>query len=341
MVKIIAHHLPQYHEFDENNMWWGRGFTEWTCVRNAEPSRHRIKKPHSDIGYYCLLDIDARKKQADLARSYGVFGFCYYHYWFGGKVLMEAPLELMLLDGQPDLPFCFSWANEAWTRRMHSGNGEVLQPTKHGGPDEWADHLSYLLQFFKHKNYILVDNKPMLLIYRVSDITNYRDRFLYWNDEIQRHGFDGIFIVMTNTNYREDVPAILPHVSASVDFFPNFLGKPDMISELDGNVAYYDMDRTFDRIIQSPTTHQRHFHGMLVGFDSLPRRGNRCNVFVNGSPEKFYRALVRQISRSKEDYVFINAWNEWGEGCALEPEELDGYAYLEAVKRAVTTKVMA
>ena len=133
MKKIIAMYLPQYHEFEENNRWWGKGFTEWTCVNRARSlsPNHRIKKPHSDIGYYSLLDCDFRRRQSEMAKSYGVYGFCYYHYWFGNKVLMDKTLKLMLEDGQPDIPFCLSWANEPWTRRMNGGDGELLQPTNY------------------------------------------------------------------------------------------------------------------------------------------------------------------------------------------------------------------
>lgn len=341
MIKPICFYLPQFHEFNENNLWWGKGFTEWTCVKNAKSliPEHIIKHPHEDIGYYCLLDINIRKKQAELAKMYGVYGFCYYHYWFGGKVLMQASLELMLQDGEPDLPFCLSWANEPWTRKMNGGNGELLQPQFYGGVEEWDAHLQYLLKFFKNKNYILIDNKPVLLIYRIGQITNYKERFNYWKEEIKKYGFDGLFIAMTLGVFskNESIP-ILPHVDGVVDFYPNFLREPDIVSYIDNNIAFCDINYAWKRILKEPQIHERHFKGMMVGFDSSPRSPKIASVFINGNPKTFGAVLSRQIENSKEDFIFINAWNEWGEQACLEPDTYYGYDYLKSLKNSVMRK---
>lgn len=336
-MKIIAHHLPQFHEFEPNSTWWGKGFTEWTCVNRGRSSRpeHRIKKPHKDIGHYSLLDPEMRKIQGELAKKYSVHGFCYYHYWFGDTVLMDTPLQLMLQDGYPDLPFCFSWANEPWTRRMNGGTGELLQPNNYGDVDEWERHLQYLLPFFKNHNYITIDNKPLFVIYRVSQIPKHKERFDYWRGRLKQEGFDGMFVLMTIGNFSDDYQSMCGAVDASMDFHPAFLWQQKMISEVINNYAYYDMEKAYQRIIDSPQIHQRHFRGTMVGFDSSPRSPLRSNVFINGSPEMFGEHLVKLMGETKEEFIFVNAWNEWGEGCALEPEEIDGYRYLEQVKRAV------
>lgn len=335
--KVIAYYLPQYHTFPENEEWWGKGFTEWTCVNRASSSipEHRIKKPHPDIGYYSLLDPGIRTLQADLAKEYGIYGFSYYHYWFGGKVLMERIIEQMLVDNQPDLPFCLTWANEPWTRRMNGGDGETIQPTRHGGEQEWAAHLEYLLPFFKHRNYILVDNKPLFIIYRVSQIPNYAARFRYWNTELQKRGFAGIHVVAIKGNFNDDYPTIGKSVNGVVDFYPNFLWHQDMLWKVENNYGYYQMAKVYARILNDPDVHQCHYRGIMCGFDSSPRSPKRSNVFVGGTPAMFSDALTELLAKSKQEFVFVNAWNEWGEGCALEPEEQDGYGYLEAVRRAM------
>ncbi len=335
MKKFIAHYLPQYHEFEENNKWWGKGFTEWTCVNRAEGflPDHRIKKPHKDIGYYCLLDKDIRKKQAEIAKKYSIYGFCYYHYWFGDKVLLDKPLQLMLQDGEPNIPFCFSWANEPWTRRMNGGSGELLQPNNYGDIEEWDSHIEYLLPFFKNSNYILVNNKPMFLIYRLSQIPNYKKRFNYYNQKLKKEGFDGIFTVMTIGNFKnnDDIRSLAKDVDACVDFHPNFLRKDIDYAKIK-NFAYYDMPVAYEKILNSPVFHKVHFKGTMVGFDSSPRNPIISNVFINESPVLFKRHLKKLIKKSKDEFIFINAWNEWGEGCALEPEQEDLYGYLRKIK---------
>jgi len=335
-TKILAYYLPQFHEFEENNKWWGKGFTEWTCVKRTKPlgQYHVVKRPHPDIGYYCLEDVAVRTKQAQMAKKYGVYGFCYYHYWFGGKLLMQKPLEMMLEDGQPDLPFCLCWANEPWTRRLNGGNEDMLQPARYGGPEEWGQHLEYLSRFFKHKNYILIDNKPVLVIYRVSQIQRYAERFLYWRETVKQYGFDGLHIVMTLGNFHDDeyVP-LLSHVDACVDFYPNWLGIESERHTVRHNVWHYDMELAYDKILNSQQIHPTHYNGMLAGFDSYPRSGLRSNVFINNNPRRFGAALRAQLLRSQE-FLFLNAWNEWGEGCCVEPDEHYGYQFLEEVRNA-------
>jgi len=255
-------------------------------------------------------------------------------------VLMQKPLEMMLKDNLPDHPFCFCWANEPWTRKMNGGGGEVLQPANYGGESEWLDHFNYLLRFFNHRNYILVDNKPLLVIYRVSQIPQYQERFEFWNREARKRGFDGVHVVMTIGNFHhDDYGPMLPHVDACVEFYPNWLGKQKMITQWKNNVAHYDMDQAYDHILKQEKMHKTQYRGMMVGFDSWPRSGTKSNIFFNGSPEKYGVALRRQIERADE-FVFINAWNEWGEGCALEPDDRHGYRYLEETKTSLAASIL-
>ncbi len=331
--KVVAMYLPQYHSFPENDAWWGVGFTEWTCVDRARPTipEHRIKRPHADIGRYNLLDPAVRAKQAEMAREYGIDGFCYYHYWFGDKVLMDSVLEKMLEDGQPDLPFCLSWANEPWTRRMNGGNGELLQANNYGDEYEWERHAAYLSRFFSRTNYIRIDDKPVFVIYRVSQIPRLKERLTFYREYFRERGLGGIFIIMTLGNFQDPVEPFRELVDGVFDFHPACLWQADWMCNQIDNFAYYDLPRFYDRIANAPFVHDRHFLGTMVGFDSSPRSPLRCNVFINGSHDAFARSLRDALHRSRESWVFVNAWNEWGEGCALEPEIVDGYSYLEAV----------
>lgn len=335
-MKLIALYLPQFHEFEENNNWWGKGFTEWTCVNRAVSLcvKHRIKKPHADIGYYNLLNYKVRKKQSEIARKFGIYGFCYYHYWFGNKVLMDSPLKLMLQDGEPSINYCFNWANEPWTRRMNGGNGEILQDNNYGFKDEWEQHFRYLLPYFKSDNYIKIHNKPLFAIYRPSLIPNLKERIEYYRNRSKQEGFNGIFFLMTIAPFFCD-ENYMHLMDGCFDFYPNFFRNKKLIVQETEKVCFYDMNLISDYIKNSKSLHKNHFKGLLVGFDSSPRSPNKSNVILNESPEAYYDLLNYQIKKSNQEFIFVNGWNEWGEGCALEPEMIDNYRYLEYTKKTL------
>jgi hypothetical protein len=355
--KVIAWYLPQFHPFPENDRWWGTGFTEWTLLRNWSPQfdGHRIRRPHPDIGQYSLLDRDQRRRQAEMAREYGVYGFCYYHYWFGGKQLLEKPLELMLGDGQPDIPFCLSWANESWTRRWDGLDREILQEQTYGDVDEWDRHLKRLLPFFLHRNYIKVGGKPMFLVYRLGEIPRYEERFGYWDSQLRRHGFEGIHVVMTLGSSGGNTDP-LPGIGAVAEFFPNFAKVTRVLRAVRRHPRLYqiaasvwhvanrtiirDVRATHERIAMLPRLHPTHYRGAFVGWDNSPRRGRRATIYTNCTPAAFQDHLAAQRARSDE-FTFVNAWNEWSEGAVLEPDADNGYAYLEAVAQSATTEKTA
>lgn len=333
-MNLIAFYLPQFHEFEENNAFWGEGFTEWTHLRKAEPkfNNHRILKPHQDIGYYCLEDRQTRKNQAMFAKKYGIYGFCYYHYWFFDRPVMQKPLELMLNDGEPDLPFCLSWANESWRNSMNGGDSSIILQQNYGKIDEWEKHFQYLLNFFKHKNYIKIDGKPALVIYRVAEVENYVERFTYWKKRAENYGLGGIFFISTLGNFHNDPHHLIKdHVDATVEFFPNFLGNPNLIVEKVGNRMMYDPDKVKEYILLYPQYHRRQIGGVLTGFDNSARNALRCNIILNTDTAWFKNLLIEKMKASSENYIFINAWNEWSEGAVLEPEEVNGYKYLKVV----------
>ncbi len=168
-VRGIAFHLPQFHPIPENDEWWGKGFTEWTNVAKATPRFPGHYQPHlpADLGFYDLRLPEARAAQAELAARYGIYGFCYYHYWFSGRRLLERPVNEIWKSGEPDFPFCLCWANENWTRQWDGQNAQVLLEQHYSAADDLA-HIRSLIPLFKDRRYIRVADRPLLLVYRAS-----------------------------------------------------------------------------------------------------------------------------------------------------------------------------
>lgn len=363
-VKLLAFHLPQFHEIEENNQWWGKGFTEWTNVKRGRkmyPGHYQPKVPLNH-NYYDLSDNDVLMKQAALAKKYGIYGFCFYHYYFTGKKLLEKPVEAYLSQKDRQ-PFCFAWANQSFARTWYGKNGdnEMLLRQTYGGEKEWKEHFEYLLPFFKDKQYIKVDNCPMFLIYLSQDFKNCNKMIEFWNKLALEEGFNGIHFVAMDTGF--DVKYFAPAINATVDFEPMrtmrelphwmiylrhirremFLKRGVSKSAL-VNSFFIDNICTYDYIssLSSKRVHNNNIHknymGVFAGWDNTARKDESGFVIPGSRPHKFEKYLRRQIERTKEagnEFLFINAWNEWSEGAYLEPDCKYGYAYLKAVKRAL------
>jgi len=200
-MKIIAFYLPQFHNIPENDEWWGDGFTEWTNVKGAKPIYRGQQQPKVPLNknYYNLLDDNVKIWQARLAKKYGIYGFCYYHYWFNGKMLLQKPMEQMLKNSCVDIPFCICWANEPWTKAWVAEDRKVLIPQKYGERKEWKEHFEYLVPFFKDQRYIRIDDKPVIIIYRPKVISCVREMMQYWKELAVESGLNGL-ITMCATN---------------------------------------------------------------------------------------------------------------------------------------------
>lgn len=360
-MKLLAFYLPQFHEIPENNDAWGKGFTEWVNTKKTKPlfgGHYQPREPLND-NYYNLLEPEVMEWQSDLALSYGIEGFVYYHYWFDGKKLLEKPIEQMLKNDKVKIPFCIAWANSAWTKTWHGAGGknEILFRQIYGREKQWEEHYNYLKIFFRDKRYILVDNKPMLLIYRMRDIRRREQMFSYWNMLAQKDGFDGIFLV-DMLAFREKNSS--RYISATVDYEPGkALTKGHMDSlwqmvkrqirvVLQNKKESYGI---FNKLITNRYSYDRinrrnlivkhkknEFRGICVGYDDSPRQKLKASIVVGATPHKFERYLYQTMLKSKEEgneFVFINAWNEWGEGAYLEPDKKYQYEYLEAVRNAI------
>ena len=190
-VRPIAIYLPQFHPIPENDQWWGKGFTEWTNVARATPLLPGHYQPHlpSDLGFYDLRLADTREAQAELARQHGIYGFCYYHYWFNGHRLLNRPVDEVLASGKPDFPFMFCWANENWSRRWNEEDQAILIKHDYSFEDD-ERHINFLIPFFKDKRYIKVGNKPVFSIYRSDLFPDIARTIDIWRKVVRQHGFD-------------------------------------------------------------------------------------------------------------------------------------------------------
>ena len=350
MIKIISFYLPQFHEIPENNDVWGKGFTEWTNVKKAYPLFFGHNQPRKPLheNYYNLLDDGVMDWQVKLAKKAGIYGFCFYHYWFGGRMVLEKPVKILLENKQIDFHFCFSWANEPWTKTWHGAGGkkEISIPQVYGGEEEWKAHYEYFRPYFMDKRYIKEENCPILLIYRLRNIPNFNDRICFWNECAKRDGFDGIFVVSMNI-CRENAGKSR-WVNGEVDFVPNkcraeIMQNPFFLQPKAGKSLFWNRyavrsasyKKVNEKMLQTPHG-KNQFRTVFVDFDDSPRRGIRAVITKGSTPRKFGKYLRKAIQKSKKEgnfYLFINAWNEWGEGNYLEPDTRHGYSYLRQIKR--------
>lgn len=346
-VKLIAFHLTQFHPIPENDAWWGEGFTEWTNARRARPlfPRHRQPQLPGELGFYDLRDDGVRAAQAALARRFGVDGFCYYYYWFGGKRLLEQPVEAMLAGGAPDLPFCLCWANENWTRRWDGKNDEILIAQLHSPEDDVA-MIRDLIRHFRDPRYIRVDGKPLLIVYRTDLLPDSAATVRRWRDECRRAGIGDIYLCVVR---RFDMAANgTAGFDAMVDFPPHGCIAAELTRATRGLDAAFGgrifdyQDLVHDAMQRLPRSRGKlpNYPGVMPSWDNTARKGSRAHVFHGATPLR-YRAWLAEAMRAAlddarlaEPIVFVNAWNEWAEGCHLEPDQEYGLAWLEATRAA-------
>ncbi len=374
-TKIIALYLPQYHEIPENNEWWGKGFTEWTNVKKAKPIFDWQTQPKKPLNgnYYNLLNKETVQWQTELANKYGVYGFCYFHYYFNGRKILEKPAENLLKWKDIKQNFCFFWANVSWCRTWSNAmtsagtswtveNGvlgvnqgkKVLLEQTYGEEKDWQKHFYYLLDFFKDDRYINKDNKPLFFIYQINDIPCAKEMFALWNNMAKEHGFDGIHLVSVNEE-PSDVPSVEAiahygfHKASRSNLFTGIGNK--IINRVKRDIGIklnidkykkdvWDYETMWKNVIEvKPYGNLPNYPGAFVNYDDTPRRGADGTVMKNISPEIFKKYMEIQLNRSKtvfqSEYLLLDAWNEWGEGNYLEPDEEWKYAFLEALKQVV------
>jgi GT2 family glycosyltransferase len=346
-VKCIAFYLPQFHEVPENSQWWGRGFTEWVNVKKAKPNFEGHLQPRTPINdnYYDLKNTKVLIEQAELAKKYGVDGFCFYYYWFNGKRLLEKPIEAMLEINSPDFPFCLCWANENWTRRWDGRDSEILMAQNHTPEDDELVIMD-LIRYFKSPSYIRINEKPLLLIYRVDLFPNFRETASRWRKICMSEGIGEIYLAMVESHdlVHMNIQPSFYGCDASVEFPPlnmgvNYVKKVEGVSESFSGVIC-DYKATMLNYCSRELPGHKRFRGVMPGWDNTARRQNNGVIFKDSSPGAFQAWLEFVIAQTNkhmhgdEKIIFINAWNEWAEGAYLEPDEDFGYSFLEAVRMA-------
>jgi hypothetical protein len=340
-MEIIAHYLPQFHPIPENDQWWGKGFTEWTNVTNARPLFRGHIQPHlpADLGFYDLRVSEVREAQADLARHYGVTGFCYWHYWFAGRRLLERPFDEVLTSGRPDFPFCIAWANQSWSGIWHGAPDKVLIDQTYPGPGDDLEHFSYLRRAFEDPRYITIAGRPVLCIYQPGSLPDPAKFVERWQMMAHDAGLGGLYLVAgLENNYHSHVE---DGFDAAVYYrFPFKRNAATRVRErlqARGIVRYPRRFPYLDAFLDPPTyLGGRVFPSVYPNWDNTPRSGRRGMVATGSTPERF-RALVRRglelaaANPPAEQVLFIKSWNEWAEGNYLEPDTEYGLGRLESL----------
>lgn len=341
-IKLIALYFPQFHPIPENDAFWGKDFTEWTLLKRFNGV---AKMPHPDIGYYNMLDYATRAQQAQIAKKYGIYGFCYYHYWFKDKKVMHRGLEKLLEDGQPDLPFFLCWANEPWTRNWDGTNNEVLLPQEYGSEGDWIKHFEYLLKFFKHPLYIRENNCPILYIYRLEHIIKNQASAMLnlWKKLACQNGFAGLKIIAVLGGHSW----LTSNVDAIVDGFAEH--QPTFASRIWRKLS---IDRAAHRMVVDTQAYinfitntfkkrsTNYTSGIFFSWNNSPRRINKMSVQFSplslGAFEEFIATVVIRIGKMPNPYtnhILLNSWNEWTEQAMVEPNTIDGYSILEIIQK--------
>jgi hypothetical protein len=355
-VRILATYLPQFHPIPENDEWWGRGFTEWTNVGKAKPlfRGHYQPRVPADLGYYDLRLPEVRQQQADMAKEYGVEGFCYWHYWFGNnRRLLERPFNEVLASGKPDFPFCLSWANHSWQDKQFSKEGteRMLLEQTYGGEADYLDHFYTLLPAFKDHRYIRVDNKPLFQIYLPLKFPEV-DKFIScWQREARKNGLEGIHFV-GHTHFEVDYDKIKQKGFDAINivrlyhFYKRQYTLPERAFMKMKRVWFkhggiFDYEKLFKYFSDTNDSRDDWYPSIIPNWDHSPRSGRRGNIFINSTPNAFKRH-VKQVLETVKDktpehrIVFLKSWNEWAEGNYMEPDLKFGRGYLIALKEAIT-----
>jgi lipopolysaccharide biosynthesis protein len=354
-LRPIAIYLPQFHPIPENDEWWGKGFTEWTNVTKSVPRFPGHYQPQlpADLGFYDLRLAEIRQQQADMAREYGIHGFCYYHYWFNGRRILERPFEEVLKLGQPDFPFCLCWANENWTRRWDGLEQQVLLKQHYSDEDD-REHIRSLAPAFADPRYIRVDGKPVFIVYRTHELPNAQRTVEVWREEALRIGIGELYLMRMNGWGPHPNPHDLGF-DAAIDFQPDWISLPGRqygdivtrgLNKLGIKPSPYlkdiirDYSDVVDAMINREKVDYKLYPGVTPAWDNSARRKENAVIIHNSTPEKYEKWLQHVVQHfepysAEENFIFINAWNEWAEGNHLEPCQRWGKQYLEATYRAV------
>ncbi|MBD5296321.1 MAG: hypothetical protein HDS25_08440 [Bacteroides sp.] len=349
-LKVIAYYLPQFHRLKFNDDYWGKGFTEWTNTAKAKPLFKGHYQPHvpADLGFYDLTVPSVRKEQADLAKRYGIDGFCYWHYWFGkDKPMMERPFNEVVDSGEPNFPFCLAWANHDWHDLKTK---EVTIKQEYDGESDYYSHFKALEKSFHDKRYMRIDGRPIFVIFSPFGLPNPKEFFNHWNKYAEESGLNSFYFIGIVKNDSDGLKALElgydgintirlhefennrsflgRHLNA---FYRRYFNKP----------FTYPFEKAMKYFWSALDEKKNVFPTIISGWDHTPRSGKNGLVLTGYTPKLFGRYVrnifskKRQTSETEtENIIFIRAWNEWAEGNHLEPDLKYGLQFLEELKGA-------
>ncbi len=367
-IKIIPLYLPQFHTIPENDEWWGKDFTEWVNVKGAKPLFEGHNQPRVPLNdnYYDLSDIETLKWQCKIAKEHGIYGFCMYHYWFNGKLLLEKPMEMLLAHPEIDIRYCISWANHDWTDGWKASDRAPRVLIAHNFNDEqdWVNHFNYMLPFFKDPRYMREDNKPIMVIYIPNLIKKLDKMLALWTQMAIDAGLEGLTYIYqsasssfdnswnhslfkygvemhpgyVNMYFNKKNKGIFPKLMKYSREIKRLLGikRSLLVEKKKTEVTRCDYDETWQNILKIKLGERNMIPCAFVDWDNTPRHSIRGSVYEGATPEKFRKYFAQLVENTKKyydtDMIFVFAWNEWAEGGYLEPDTKNGWGYLEAIK---------
>ena len=331
--RLLGFYLPQYHQSASNDEFWGEGFTDWENVESAAPLFHGHQQPLSppdSVGLYDLSDPLELARQAVQVNESGLDGLIFYHYWFNGRTELRTPLENLLISPKIALPFALCWANEPWTRSWDGLESDILIPadlTEGWEARFYADIRSALFD----PRYITVDGKPLLMVYRLDLIPDLPSTVAAWRHLAQSDGLSGLHVVGVipsrdfgsvsgnELSALDGLVAFPPGSAVNLQSIKEFL--PHGSAGLGGDVYSYDSAARFVAP-EIPEGFVGPIHPTVFpGWDNTARRGNDAYVFHGANQLAFRRWLAsaaQYAAANTPSLVFVNAWNEWAEGAAVE-----------------------
>jgi lipopolysaccharide biosynthesis protein len=353
-ARIIAFYLPQFHPIPENDEWWGKGFTEWTNVAKARPMFRGHYQPHipADLGFYDLRVPETRIVQAEMAREYGIEAFCYYHYWFAGKRLLERPFDEVLKSGMPDFPFCLCWANQTWTGIWHGAPDRILIEQTYPGDEDYRKHFNFLLKAFTDRRYITVEGKPLFLIFRPFEIPEVEKVIDFWREMAEESGLKGLYLagyasdpdwVPYEHGFDASVPEPLPPPRRGVSRRKPIKWLIRQYQIKTGKPMVYSYKEILPKLLANANSNDQIHPCVIPNWDNTPRSGKAGLVFHESTPELFRMHLKEALHivehlPLEHKVIFVKAWNEWAEGNHLEPDLKYGKGYLQAIRDEIIKK---
>lgn len=345
-LRSVAFYLPQYHTIQENDEWWGPGFTDWVNVKAARPRFRGHAQPDlpGELGCYDLTDEGVLQSQVDLATAHGIDAFCYYHYWFSGRRLLEAPFARVLASPRTVHPFCLCWANENWSRRWDGGRGEVLVEQTYSEEDD-REHGRWLAAVFADPRYLRVDGRPLFLVYRALHHPDIARATALWREEARRAGVGDLFLCRMESFAEERGDPAPLGFDAAVELASPMRHRGTTVQSLAARALRrlggaprtirFDYERAVGRAVRRRPPGYRLFPGVMPGWDNSPRRVRNAVVLRGATPQRYGEWVAHAANaalqvKQGDTFVFVNAWNEWAEGAHLEPGERHGRAFLQA-----------